>query len=449
MSDGLYNSQDINILSCLITNRSGQSLDFKQLIVEFNYFEDIFNNFTSGNLLISDSMGYINILQLSGGETLSIKIDKPGFDTPLEQNFKINHISERTTTKGTNENYIINFCSSEGILNEQYRITKSYTQTSLSDMIKNICIESLQIPQNKLFIDKSYGLRDIVIPNFKPFQAINWLTSIAVSGADKNIGSPFVFYQNRDGFYFKSILNLFKNPVYNTYEYNIKGLKSAENPNVSDINSEIKNVLEYEHITNFNLASAIRSGAFSNKMHTVDPLRLKLGESDFNYNDYIKQAVSLNKNSLPISGKNRFGDTLDKTPGVVKFCISSTGQSENEYIKNKKINVNENRVEQNVPYRTAQIALFCMNRMKLAIPGDIYMSVGKIIEFNLPEISYNDTSKKKKNDEFYSGKYLVTAVRHMFNQQNRFITVIEICKESSPTKYGSYDNSDSMWSLLK
>lgn len=449
MANGLYNSLDIAIESCVITNSSGQSLDFKNILVEFNYFEDIFSNFISGNLIISDSMGYINILQLSGGEIITLKLDKPGFDSPIEKNFMVNHISDRNITRATNENYIIHFYSNEVFLHEQYRITKSYKQMLLSDMIADICKTHLKISNEKLFVDKSSGLRDIIIPNFKPFQAINWLTSIAVSDDHKNIGSPFVFYENRDGFHFKSVLNLFQHEIYNTYEYGIKGLKSEKNNAVTDIDAELKNVIDYEHITNFNLTNAIKSGVFSNKMHTVDPLRLKLGETDFNYSDYVKRASSLNDNTIPISNQNRFGDTVDKTPGVVKFCVSSTGQSENSYIKSKQLNVNENRVETNVPYRTAQIALFCMNRMKILIPGDFYVSVGKIVKFNLPEIVYNDSTKKKKNDEYYSGKYLVTAVRHIFNQENQFFTVLELCKESFPSKFSSWDNSDQNWSALK
>ncbi len=449
MADGLYNSQDIAIQSCLITGSSGQALDFKNMVVEFSYYEDIFSSFISGNMLISDSMGYINILELSGGEIISVKFDKPGFDDPIQKNFMVNHISNRTTTRGTNENYIINFYSNEVFLHEQYRITKSYQQMLLSGMISDICKTHLKIPNDKLFIDKSSGLRDIVIPNFKPFQAINWLTSLAVSDDHKNIGSPYLFYENRDGFNFKSALNLFQNNVYNTYEYSAKGLRSQKNGLVTDIDAETKNVIKYEHITNFNLTTAIKSGVFANKMHTVDPLRLKLGESDFNYTKYIKQASSLNQHPMPISDQNRFGDTVDKTPGVVKFCISSTGQSENKYIKNKQLNINENRIETNVPYRTAQLALFCMNRMKIMIPGDVYMTIGRVIQFNLPEIVYNDSSKKKKNDEYYSGKYLVTAVRHLFNQENRFVTVLEICKESFPSQYASYNNSASGWGSVR
>lgn len=450
MSDGLLYSQDISIKSCSIVGSSGQSMEFKEMVLEFNYFEDIFSNGISGSLLINDSMGYINILQLQGSEVLTLILDKPGLELPIEQNFRIYTISNRITTNSTNENYILKFYSEELFINEQYKISKSYVKSSIADIVSDLTLNYLKIPQNKISIEKTTGLRDIVIPSFKPIQAINWLATFALPDGAKNIGSPFLFYEDRDGFKFKSILTLFQQPVYKTYEYSAKGLKDEKNEMVSDLNKELVNVIQYEHIKNFDAITAVRSGAYSNKMHTFDPLRLKLGETNFNYSNYIKQeTVQLNDHTLPTSAKNRFGDTINDTPGVIKFCMSTTGQSENEYIKNKKVTINENRIEETVPYRTAQLALFCTNRLKLLIPGDVYMTVGRIIEFNLPQISYNNKTRQKKNDEFFSGKYLVTAVRHLYNQEGKFISCIEICKESYPEKYASYNNSDPEWKQLR
>lgn len=450
MSDGLLTSQDISIKSCLITNSSGQKLDFKNLVVEFNYFEDIFANGVSGMLLINDSTGYINILQLQGSEVLTLEIDKPGLELALKGNYRIYAVSNRVQTNSTNQNYILKFCSEELFLNEQYRISKSYTKKSISDIVYDLAVNQLKIPQDHFSFESTKGLRDIVIPNFKPIQAINWISTLALPDAPKSIGAPYLFYEDREGWKFNSILTLFQQDEYKTYQYSEKGLKSEKNPAVTDLNSEIVNVIQYEHIKNFDSISAARSGVFSNKMHTVDPLRLKLGESNFNYEKYLSTGpASLNEHVIPDTATNRFGDRMVDATGVVKFCISTTGQNNNEYIKNKDVAINENLVEQTVPLRTAQIALFCLHRLKLIIPGDIYLSVGYTIKFNLPQISYTNQSRQKGLDEFYSGKYLVTAVRHVYNQEGKFVTCIEVCKESTPNQINSFDASDPTWKSLR
>jgi hypothetical protein len=46
------------------------------------------------------------------------------------------------------------------------------------------------------------------------------------------------------------------------------------------------------------------------------------------------------------------------------------------------------------------------------------------------------TPESKKADSYYSGKYLITAVRHMITM-NEYKTVLELAKDSVPTKYAA------------
>lgn len=445
MADGLLHSQDIKIQSCKIVTSAGKPLEIKDIVIEFNYYEDIFNNGISGSLVINDSMAYIKTYQIQGNEVLILSIDKPGFDNPLEKNFRIYNIPNRNVAKPTNETYIISFCSEELYLNEQYKLSKSYPDSKIIDIVKDIAFNSLKIDQKEFIdFDDTTGLRSLVIPNFKPIQAINWLCTFAMSADKGNIGSPFVFYENRYGFHFRSLLNLFQQPAYRLYQYDEKNLNSG-NDLTKDINKDFVSVIEYEFISTFNSVEAVKQGMYSNKTYTIDPLRLKFGEKTFDYSEYTKEAASLEKNTMPISATNRFGDTVNQTAGVHKFCISSTGQSENKYIKDKKITINENLVEQTVSARAAQLAMLCSNRVKILVPGDIELAVGKVVEFNMPTTVYTDKTKQKKPDEFNSGKYLITALRHIVNQQNNFYTCLELSKESFPSKFNNFDNSDPGW----
>ena len=70
MSDGLFHSQDVDLKSCKIVTSAGKPLELKDIVVELNYFEDIFNNGISGSLVINDSMSYIQIYQIQGNEAL-------------------------------------------------------------------------------------------------------------------------------------------------------------------------------------------------------------------------------------------------------------------------------------------------------------------------------------------------------------------------------------------
>ena len=97
-------------------------------------------------------------------------------------------------------------------------------------------------------------------------------------------------------------------------------------------------------------------------------------------------------------------------------------------------------IETYVPQRTAQLNLANYNVVKLAIPGDTGITAGKVIEFNL--MSIKPTTNKRELDRFYSGKYLVTAVRHIIQPQGIYQTIIELAKDSSPTSYPTISNDN-------
>ena len=58
MSDGLFHSQDVDLKSCKIVTSAGKPLELKDIVVELNYFEDIFNNGISGRLTTSSFQNF-------------------------------------------------------------------------------------------------------------------------------------------------------------------------------------------------------------------------------------------------------------------------------------------------------------------------------------------------------------------------------------------------------
>jgi hypothetical protein len=66
------------------------------------------------------------------------------------------------------------------------------------------------------------------------------------------------------------------------------------------------------------------------------------------------------------------------------------------------------------------------------VPGDPALTVGQTLNFSLLSL----TPESKKADSYYSGKYLITAVRHMITM-NEYKTVLELAKDSVPTKYAA------------
>jgi hypothetical protein len=139
--------------------------------------------------------------------------------------------------------------------------------------------------------------------------------------------------------------------------------------------------------------------------------------------------------------KNRFDKALNQSPeGVLKVATGNANHGNVPYIKEKEGGFAKDIfIETILPLRTAAISLANFTAMKMAVPGDPGLTAGKVIEFNL--FTLKPTNNTKELDKFYSGKYLVTAVRHII-KQTAYQTILEMAKESLPKAQEGANNSD-------
>jgi len=453
MADGLVFPQDFTLESCKIITSQGNPFEFRFMMIELNYFEDLYNNTISGNMFINDSSGFLSLLGFNGNEFLSIKFGKPGSDDKIDRVFRIFKVSDRRMVKDGNENYILHFTSEETILSEQYKVSKSYQNKKVSEIVIDVMNNDLQVDPKKFLttnVEETSDTRDIVLPLLSPFEAINWLATQAISKTPQTQGSPYLFYENYYGYNFKSLQSLFDSPVYGIYKYEPKNLTMPDDARVQDMSLELKNILVYEMVNNFDTLNLIDSGAFANKLIAIDTIRSTYSTTVFDYDTYFKNAKKLNTYGILSNYKNRRGDAANTTyDGVLKTVTTNTGQSiKSSYIQSHYPGVKDINIETRIPHRTAQFAQINAIKYRITIPGDPKMTVGNVIEMQIPDMMVNDKGGRDK-DKYYTGKYLVTATRHKIDQENKYVTLIELSKESIPNAYDAIDNESPAWKEIK
>ena len=425
------------------------ALDVKNIMIELSYNEDLFNNVASGYLMVTDAMGYIEVLELTGNEFLRMTFSKTANDSSIiDKIFRVYKVAKRELVNNMNtESYCLYFTSEETILNEQHKVCRAYPGQLITDNIIDILRQDLKVPSNKLNpanFETTYGRYDFVIPNIKPFDAINWM-SIYARPSDNNPGSDMLMFENKFGFNFKSLQSLLdtsKNKIYNYYTYNPKNMSSV------DIMGDALNVTTYEIMNSYDSLGAINSGIFANRLLSIDILSRTKKITDFDYSNYNGKlgAKKLNEYNISNNFTNRYGEGMNDTPqAVFKMVFSNFGQKKLPYVKEQGDTAVANDIyaETYIPYRTAQLALSNYTRLKISLPGDSSLTVGMNISFDL--LSLNPDKTKKARDPYYSGNYLVTGVRHMITMQE-YKTILEICKESVTRPYSSPDNESVVWS---
>ena len=429
----------------LITSLSGGRVNLLPFMVELNLFEDIYSSTISGEMVVSDALGLISNFRLSGSEFIEVSLRKSSQDShPIKESYRVYKVSKRITGENNAyEIYSLNFCSEEFLLSEQYRISKSVKGTEISKIVKDILTSYVKVGigggTKNIFVDSTTGVYDFILPSKKIFETINWLSTYALPVGKE--GADMLFYENRDGYYFRSLQTSYEQKEYQTYKFDPKNIDV-------ELNQQVSNALNFEVLDFFDTLSGISNGTFSNRLITINPLtRTYKVDNDFNYGEYYNKSKKMNPTGSAVINdyKNRHKKTMYDTPpnglqvGTLRMATENTEMKKNPYIsQNPDAVANDINIRKYMPNRVAQIALANYTRIKITVAGDPNLTTGKTIAFNT--YGFNGTEKREK-DAFYSGKYLITAVRHIV-KNNSYITVMELAKESVSAPYASYNSSN-------
>jgi len=427
-----YSIQELNILTA-----NGQKFNFRQLMTSISYYEDIYSFVTSGTLSVTDAQGFVESFQLTGNEFIEITLGKIK-DAPdnITETFRIYKINKRKPTGNQKaETYEFNFCSEELFLSEQTKISQAYPNKTISEIITDILTNKLQVKANKInVIENTTGVYDFVVPSMKPFEAISWLSTYA--RPQSYPGSDMLLYQTKEGFNFRSLQSIFNDEVFGTYKYSAKNLdKSSQQTEEQQIN-----IQKFEILKSYDSLNEISVGTFANRLISIDPLIRSYYVTDFDYTQYQPNASTLNPKAPTNYSTNRLGVAQNKNYlGTLKVATSNKDELQVPYISARPGSVAKDIfIETYVPLRTAQISLANYTKIKLTIPGDPGITVGRVITFNISSLDPLNSNPQK--DKFYSGNYLVTAVRHIFTT-SELVTMLEIAKDSSQTQYQSINTT--------
>ena len=131
--------------------------------------------------------------------------------------------------------------------------------------------------------------------------------------------------------------------------------------------------------------------------------------------------------------KNRKGKNLSDNTGFRKVIHTNSNLEQVGWIKDNPGSVQKNfDMENAIISRRALINMSNHALLKILIPGDTNLTVGRKIEVLIPSI-LNEQEK-----DFYSGNYLIVAVRHIIQAPSIFETVLELARQvaDEPFKVG-------------
>lgn len=367
-----------------------------------------------GEIHIRDAINLLNEYPIIGEEFIDIEWRSPGVSDVTKYRFIVSQVlNVRVGPNNKYREYTIRIISDHFLINSKTHITQKYNQEihlTVDEIVKN----KLNI-QKPLYLEETKGVRELVIANMKPYEAIDKLRRQSVS--KKYTGGSFIFCETGDEMIFSSLENLFERKR-DYVEDRVFFFDADANVDFSSMSE--KAIVSYLNLGVNNTMQRIGSGGLNTKTMVFDMFTKSSQEitSENTGTQYNKPQ----KSPVTVTSQNWFQKYGDK-PGMNRFMLTDTSKP-------------LNTVQDIYSSSKGFISDIISNIMNIEIYGDSTISISDIITLQIP-IMQSDDQRSQELDPLVSGNYMVSKIRHMFTFNARIDY-----KQSLQVLKGSYGQSD-------
>ena len=402
-------SGDFYLLECSIHSPSGGSsavqLNVPGVLIQLNVYEDLFSNILKGQLTFVDTQGLAEAIPLIGDETLILSFLTPGgqgtqttvessdvdsrtvAEEAVKQRFKIYDCKE-TQIQNRVRSYQLFFVSEEYVTSSKIKVSKGYSGRKYSSIVKDVMnkinknIKSDY--QKNIYIEETSTPQNVIVPNWSPFQAINFCasrslsddatpqdqTTAAANPSPRALGSLFVFYEKLGtGFFYESIETMIGKQKSQDniplYQYTPKIAGNRE----ESLGISYFGVDQFEVESSFKTLENLQQGLFGSTLIAYDPLRMKYNKIKY---DYHKSTVKGKEEKDDLTGVTQISTEADNQNDDTDrrfHDFISTDISAQDFKQNKLVSTNSDFVGSNET--VIKLATTTRDHEYFAAPGGV------------------------------------------------------------------------------
>ena len=428
-------------------------VNIQSLVQELNIYEGIEQAAVYGTLVLVDSINLISNLPIQGTERLMFKLSTPGtsklehiIDASEESGhpFYVYKISNKQQPSQGTLVYTIHFASREFLRNIRTKVSQAYSG-KLSSMVQEIMADKQGLDSRKiLHYEETKNQDKIVMPNISPFKAISLVSKRALPKYGKGVG--YYFYETTKGFYFQSWENMCahyarseKRPI-QVYYYQPQNIESPDPETGDQVIQDLKSVEEYKFINTFHDTAAAQAlGTYGHRVISYNLYSKAFKTTDYHYHDQFDETVHADyTNDLGLTGTNpqiRDNPVDFDNLGVSDYAESMVSlYPTTQFLHNEDTGSFGTDVSNDAKFegmRNGQrMQVTAGTTIEMTVPGQTQIEAGQVILFELrPVETDGQTVDRKSTDAQYSGRYIITKVRHRITKQD-YKMVFE-CKKDS------------------
>ena len=454
--DNIEFAGDYDLKNIFLHNHFGEVIDIKNLVQELNIYESIYKNALTGSVVIIDAQNLIAKLEIQGTERISFKLSTPGAiddrsiinaSESTGHPFHVYKITDRKQLAPGTLLYTLHFGSREFMRNLRTKVSQAY-DGRLDMSVLNILTDENYLDSKKEMTYEPCGNSDkVVVPNIRPFDAINMIASKSLP--EKSSGVGYYFYETTKGFHFRSWDNMIS--VNGRHRRDTKQQfyympLNITDPEIEDkINHEYKSVESYRFINNFHdVAANTVGGTYGHRVISYNLFNKSFQQDDYHYhNDFVFSKHSEHAgrgDNEKYAIAESFVDEDDKSVSDYpesRVSLQSTTKFLHNEDKGAVYGLDVLQDGKLTGKRIAQQAQVIQGTaLKLVVKGQSYLEAGDLIEFKLRSVDEKNTGGAE--DPQYAGKYVITKIRHQINAE-KYVMVLECAKDSVKQGFSTSD----------
>lgn len=421
-TETLLTGGDVEVQRIILFNFKQEPLDITNLFTEMRIFEDLYSSSLSGNINIIDTIDVLNNFPIIGEEYLTVKYKTSGFpdEMAVEQTFTITKMADQLILGPHKRTYTLHFTTAEAIADINLKISKSFEGTP-TKIIEKILNESIGTKKDYELESSSNNIK-VVAPFWSPFKTINYVAGKAMI-PDTNKLSNFLFFETIGKYRFKSLSSLYEQNPIAIYTYNNDpGRDATPQGSRRDVIAEMTKIYELRIDSKFDQIERIYSGAMAHTVWDHNIMFKKIDRRYYHYDNDFNKTKHLGSN--PVDSQYYLYDN-----GALTSSISTMSFLHNE--------IPLDNTGKNITSRIPLMNQLNMSKMDITVHGRTDVEVGDCLMINVGGIEHLTKDKKRGAEDYYNGKYLITAIMHRITIK-KHVMVMQVAKESVNAPYTTW-----------
>lgn len=428
---------EYKLQSCRLDSSTGMSARLDSNVTEINIYENLFTNSIEATLIIVDQNNMVMNMPIIGQEHIHLKIETPSIGV-IDNIFSVYKIIARSDLTIGSQSYELQLISTETLRNNRTRVSKSYTGLT-SDIVEKILRDDKLINTNKdIHIDETSKIRKFVAPNVRPK---DFITNLTKESTSKQFGgSPhYFFYETARGFNFRVLDSLYAQPFKGKFVASEAASIEGEDKR-GNIEKDFQRIIDFTIGTTNDTLLSSRGGMLSSNLIKYNIFNKNYEKHTYNYFDNFKDFDRIDEN--PIYNNTEIdeqGNTLGdfSNARVQLHPTSNDGTNDTQfYDSDTGYSYSDNNSQDWILSRRSRVLEMSSGgmRVNIKVKGYCNLCVGDKVNVTLP-ITGKDHGKSKI-DTFYEGEFLITHLRHNFDQAERMhIMFLSLVKDSIPVSF--------------